>query len=82
MPPVIEAAKKGYIAYTCCTAALADQPPVYKFRDLPRTGSHLPRNVATSPLPFDKRYGDFTDIACALTGRVPDAVQPLSTPAP
>lgn len=43
------------------TAALADQPPVYKFRDLPRTGSHLPRNVATSPLPFDKRYGDFTE---------------------
>ena len=48
-------------ALMCCTAALAAQPPVYKFRDLPRTGSHLPRNVATSPLPFDKRYGDFTE---------------------
>jgi hypothetical protein len=34
--------------------------PIYKFKDLSRTGSHIARNVAFSPLPFDKRYGDLS----------------------
>jgi len=33
---------------------------VYKFKDVPRTGSHVARNVAFSPVPFDKRYADLS----------------------
>jgi len=34
--------------------------PIYKFKDMSRTGSHIARNVAFSPAPFDKRYGDLS----------------------
>ncbi|WEF35040.1 hypothetical protein [Pseudoduganella chitinolytica] len=55
------------LSYLVASAALAlagiaaAQDTTYAFRDQPRTGSHLRRNVAFAPIPFDKRYADLSD---------------------
>jgi hypothetical protein len=41
------------------TAAAEDA--TYAFRDQPRTGSHIRRNVAFGQVPFDKRYADLSE---------------------
>lgn len=55
------------LSYAVAIAALAvaglaaAQETTYAFRDQPRTGSHLRRNVAFAPIPFDKRYADLSE---------------------
>ncbi|WUR15533.1 hypothetical protein E7V67_010660 [[Empedobacter] haloabium] len=39
----------------------AAEDATYAFRDQPRTGSHIRRNVAFAQIPFDKRYADLSD---------------------
>ncbi|GGY88963.1 hypothetical protein ACFFTM_14710 [Pseudoduganella plicata] len=48
------------LAAGSASAAGAKTEAIYKFKDAPRTGSHVARNVAFSAVPFDKRYADLS----------------------
>lgn len=54
------AALAALLAAGSASAAGAKTDAIYKFKDVPRTGSHVARNVAFSPVPFDKRYADLS----------------------
>lgn len=54
------AALAALLAGSAVFAAETRSDVVYKFKDAPRTGSHVARNVAFSPVPFDKRYADLS----------------------